>query len=45
MTALSESGTCFFLRSIVGATTERGFEESAASCKANSFKNSPDTGW
>ena len=45
MTTLSDSGTCFFLRAIVGATTERGFEKSAASCKANDHKNSPDTGW
>jgi len=45
MAALSDSGTCYFLRAIIGATTERGFEKSAASCKANDHKNSPDTGW
>ncbi len=45
MAALSESGSCFWLRVMDGSTVAQGVVESAATCEAFDYRLTADTGW
>ena len=45
LAALSESGSCFYLRVIIGSPPARRIVQDAATCRAHDFQNGADTGW
>ncbi|MCH7584256.1 MAG: type II secretion system protein [Acidobacteria bacterium] len=45
MAALSESGSCFWLRVMDGSPVAQGFVEAAATCEAFDYRQTADTGW
>lgn len=45
MAALSESGSCFWLRVMDGSPVAQGFVEAAATCEAFDYRLTADTGW
>ncbi len=45
MAALSESGSCFWLRVMDGSNVAQGFVEAAATCEAFDYRLTADTGW
>ncbi len=45
LAALSEAGSCYWLRVMDGSAVASGFVEAAASCEAFDFRLTADTGW
>lgn len=45
LAALSESGTCYYVRVMVDSPPMRGFVEGAANCESHDYENGADTGW
>lgn len=45
LAALSEGGSCYWLRVVDGSEVASGFVEAAATCEAFDFRLTADTGW
>ncbi len=45
LAALSETGSCYWLRVMSGSTVASGFVEAAATCEAFDYRLTADTGW
>jgi len=45
LAAMSESGSCFYLRVVTGAPSVKAVVPNAATCQAHDFQNGADTGW
>ena len=45
LAAQSDSGSCFYLRVIVGSPPSRQVVSNAATCESHDYQNGADTGW